>query len=198
MPAQPISKTGLTVTQAEVLDRILELQFVVAWAGEGRAQPPRQPWWRTNWIDEYGGYDLLARMAPRTAAWAQYELARKAARTVDARGLDKQADAENIRTLFHQGPALDMELAERLLEHKKSESNPVETLPGLGITQEDWDPETFATYLRGLGEPRNFVNEPFGKRLTGDAPDEPVTRTRTLAQGLLPLSDTFPRPYTVI
>lgn len=36
----------------EHLDRILALQFTVAWAGEGRCQPKRLGWWETDLIDE--------------------------------------------------------------------------------------------------------------------------------------------------
>ena len=183
------------MSERQELDRILELQFIVAWAGEERAQPRRHPWWRTNWIDEYGGYDLLQRMAPRTAAWAQYELARKAARTVDGRELDKQARVESIRTIFHLGPELDRAIAEHLYEHKKSEANPVDVLPGLKFTIADWNPDAFARFAQDLAGPRNFVAEPFGKRLTGDAPSNPLEIVRTLVQGLLPPGDAYPRPY---
>ena len=180
----------------ETLDRILELQFVIGWAGEGRTDPVRQGWWRTNWVDEYGGYDLLSRIVPRTAAWAQYELVRAAARHVDGANLDRQADAHRIRTLFHQGPDLDRALDERLHQHKVSEKNPLEVLPGLRLTQK-WDADAFATFLGDLGQNRSFVNEPFGKRLTGDAPEDPVALVRTLAGGLLPLRPDYPRPYAL-
>lgn len=185
------------MTDPQVLDRILELQFVLSWAGEDAAQPRRQSWWRTNLIDEYGGYDLLSRLVPRTARWAQYELARTAARHVDGDGLDKQADAANIRTLFHLGPELDTELAERLQQLKASEVDPLEALPALKATA-TWDASAFAGFLGDLGDARRFEREPFGKRLSGDVPGDPVELIRTLAQGLLPLGERFPRPHAVL
>lgn len=134
-------------------------------------------------------------MVPRTAAWAQYELARKAARTVDGQGLDKQARVESIRTIFHLGPELDRAIAERLYEHKKSELNPVHVLPALKLTTADWNADAFAQFAQGLAAPRNFVPEPFGKRLTGDPPSSPLEIVRTLVQGLLSPGDAYPRPY---
>ena len=44
-----------------ILDKILALQIMVAWAGEGACEPKRLDWWRTDLIDEYGGGDLFTR-----------------------------------------------------------------------------------------------------------------------------------------
>lgn len=54
-------------------DQILALQFTIAWAGEGRSQPKRLGWWDTDLVDEAGGGDFFARLAPRTHAWAALE-----------------------------------------------------------------------------------------------------------------------------
>ena len=181
---------------SEELDRILELQFIVAWAGEGGGTEPRQPWWDTNWIDEYGGADLLSRMVPRTAAWAQYEMAREAARRVDMKGLNKQASAQSIRSIFNLGPALDTELRERLFELKTSGTDPLGTLPGLAMTR-NWSADAFEAFIGELGDQRNFEPEPFGLRLRGESPDTPVELIRQLAHGLTPLTDAYPRPYAL-
>ena len=184
------------MTDPTTLDRILELQFLVGWAGEGKTDPPRLGWWRTNWVDEYGGYDLLSRMLPRTAAWAQFELVREAARRIDSANLLEQADIKRIRTLFYLDPELDRALKKRLHEHKFEEKDPREVLPALRATHA-WDADAFRGFLGDLGQSRTFVNEPFGKRLQGDAPSDPVALVRTLAQGLLPLGSEYPRPYAL-
>lgn len=190
------NQLGVDAMDTKTLDRLLELQFMVAWAGEACAQPARQPWWRTNWIHEFGGHDLLARMMPRTADWAQFELAREAACRVDRAGLTKQAKAQSIRSIFNLGPELDARLGERLFELKTGETDPYQMLPALEMTHNDWDEDAFTRFVDANGERRNFVNEPFGKRLQGDAPDDPVELVQTLMQSLTPLdSRPYPRPY---
>ncbi len=52
------------------LDKILQLQLIVGWAGEGETDPPRLGWWRTVMGDKYGGEDLLQRLTPKTYEWA--------------------------------------------------------------------------------------------------------------------------------
>jgi hypothetical protein len=61
------------------LDEILALQITAAWAGEGACVPPRLGWWRTDLVDPAGGGDLLARLLPKTHAWASIEAVREAA-----------------------------------------------------------------------------------------------------------------------
>jgi len=67
-PTEPLTEAAL--------DEILALQFLVAWAGEGRCKPKRLGWWDTDLVDPDGGGDLLARLAPRTHAWAALEAVR--------------------------------------------------------------------------------------------------------------------------
>jgi hypothetical protein len=42
-----------------ILDKILALQIMVAWAGEGACEPKRLDWWRTDLIDELGNITKL-------------------------------------------------------------------------------------------------------------------------------------------
>src|SRR5690349_12871798 len=83
-PAVPSNEPRVELIDSAVLDEILSLQLLVAWAGEGHTDPPRLAWWRTSLIDEFGGEDLFARLMPRTWKWAVLEAARSAARTIDA------------------------------------------------------------------------------------------------------------------
>ena len=62
------------------LDEILALQLGFAWAGEaGDEDERRLAWWKIDLVSKYGGQALFDRIAPRTAAWASYEAARRLA-----------------------------------------------------------------------------------------------------------------------
>jgi len=103
------------------LDAILALQFSVAWAGErADSRNPRLGWWHTDVIDAAGGGDFLARLLPKTHAWAALELAREAARRVDYEARRGYAKPDAMRTLFFLGGEIDWQLAERLLEQKRT------------------------------------------------------------------------------
>src|SRR5688572_15591355 len=111
------------------LDAILALQFTVAWAGEGRSSPRRLGWWETDLVSEDGGGDFLARLLPRTHAWASLEAVREAARRVDARGRGRMPEPERVRTLYFFGFELDERLRERIAAHKRSGASPEDVLP---------------------------------------------------------------------
>jgi hypothetical protein len=58
--------SGCELMTNEELDGILKLQLAITWAGEGDTDPPRLGWWGTGACDEFGGVNLLERLAPRT------------------------------------------------------------------------------------------------------------------------------------
>src|SRR5437588_5119616 len=97
------------------LDAILATQLTVAWAGEGRCAPRRLGWWDTDLIDEAWGGDLLARLLPRTHAWASLEAARRS----DAKARGKMANPDKMRTLFFLGFELDEQVSDRLAALKR-------------------------------------------------------------------------------
>jgi hypothetical protein len=169
-----------------VLDAILQLQLLVAWAGESS----RLGWWNTNLLDPDGGLDLLHRMAPRTAAFAGWELVRAAAIATDAGRRGAQAERDRMVTLFHLGVDLDEALADRLREIKLSGG----TLAGLPDSDAPFEREAFAVRLAALGvvdaEPRAS-----GRRIKGPMPIEPDVRAKRLAAALVPLADHYPLPY---
>ena len=111
------------------IDRILATQLFVAWAGEGRSLPKRFGWWDTDLIDEAGGGDLLARLAPRTHQWASLELVREAARWVDARARSKLGGPDKLRSIFFLGFEMDEKVADRIAELKRLGRAPEEVLP---------------------------------------------------------------------
>ena len=109
----------MTTQQGDTLDAILGLQLTVAWAGERAAEPERLGWWDTDLVDEAAGGDLFARLVPRTAAWAGLELAREAAKRVDAAAREKLATPDDWVSLYHFGFQLDEALNDRLAHHKR-------------------------------------------------------------------------------
>ncbi len=175
------------------LDLVLAYQFAVAWAGEGRCQPRRLGWWDTDLIDEAGGGDLLARLAPHTHAWAAFEAAREAARRVDEKARRRMADPDAVRTLFFLGFDLDEALADRLAALKRDGKTPAEVLP-FPFAPTAFSREALAAALTQPGaEPHTVV--PGGRQLRGTAPTEPEILARRLAAGLVPLGDQYPLPF---
>ena len=60
---------SLSSISESLLDELLTIQILVAWAGES-GEDPRLGWWRTDLISEYGGRDLLEQLLPDTWQWA--------------------------------------------------------------------------------------------------------------------------------
>jgi hypothetical protein len=177
-----------------VLDEILSLQLLVAWAGEGETDPARLGWWRTSLVDELGGEDLLARLAPRTWKWAVLEAARVAARITDAEARSHAADGDQLISLFHFGFELDEQLDDRLAELKRSEHAPTDALPRLATIRQPWSADTLLASLRDLGAAAT-TRSSIGRRLKGSMPESRVEAARQLAAAMAPPSDRYPAPY---
>jgi hypothetical protein len=173
------------------LDAILTLQLTVAWAGEGRSEPPRLAWWDTDLVDEAGGGDLLRRLLPQTHAWASLEAVREAARRVDAKARGKMAGPDKLRTLFFLGFELDEQLADRLAMLKREGRPPTEALP-LPLT-DDFSKDRLVSTLQG-GD-AIFSVMPGGRQLKGVMPAAPEDLVRRLGAALVPLADQYPLPF---
>jgi hypothetical protein len=177
------------------LDHILTLQLAVAWAGEGGAEEPRLGWWRTDLVKEYGFLDLARELLPRTGRWAAFQALREAARRVDAQARARAHDPDALRTLFRLGFEVDERVDDRLAELKGRSQDPGRALPRLGeLVDAGWDRRALEDWLGALpaGE---WVTEPTGRRLRGDAPASVELLAGKLARGLLPLSDRYPVPH---
>ncbi len=177
------------------LDAILTLQLAVAWAGEGRSEPPRLGFWATDLVDEAGGGDLLKRLLPQTHAWASLVAVREAARRVDDRARRGMTDADQVRTIFHLGFELDERLDERLAQHRREQRRPHEALPAL---------PAFDTFDRGAierylalpdGGPVEHRVVPGGREVLGPPPAAPDALVRRLAAALVPLSEQYACPF---
>lgn len=189
-PAPP----SVPALERSVLDEILTLQLLVAWAGEGLSDPPRLGWWRTMLVDEFGGDDLFKRLTPRTWKWAVLEAARAAARSVDAEARSHAADGDQLLSLFHFGFVVDEQLDDRLAELKRSTPDPIEALPDLGTTSKAWNAAAFLKGLGALAAP-TFAGSSVGRRLKGELPADQVLAARMLAAAMAPPSERYPAPH---
>jgi hypothetical protein len=190
----PSDEPEVRLIDARALDEILSLQLLIAWAGEGKTDPPRLGWWRTSLVDEFGGEDLFARLMPRTWKWAVLEAARTAARITDAESRSHAADGDQLVSLFHFGFELDEQLDDRLAELKRSESEPTEALPRLQIIRQPWSPDTFLAILGALGRVGTTASS-LGRRLKGSIPVARDEAARLLAAAMVPPSDRYPAPH---
>jgi hypothetical protein len=177
-----------------ILDEILGLQMLIAWAGEGTSDPPRLGWWRTSLVDELGGEDLFKRLLPRTWRWAVLEAARAAARTVDAEMRSYAAGGDRLVSLFHFGFVIDEQLDDRLAELKRAAAEPLEALPSLAAVAQPWSAEAFRAGVRVLAEVSTAPSS-VGVRLVGEMPAEPARAARMLAAAMAPASKRYPAPH---
>lgn len=187
----------LNATNA-TFDKILTLQIMVAWAGEGGCEPKRLDWWRTDLIDEYGGGDLLQRLLPKTHLWASLEAVRLATIQVDRRKRQEMAQPDTVRSLFFWGFEIDEKLAERLAFHKqnKNKLTPLEALPyfTINITQPFSETE-FEEAIRIPNQKINFTVVPNGREIVGEIVTDLELRAKKLAAALLPLTDSYTMPF---
>lgn len=179
----------------KILDEILALQFVVAWAGEGRCEPKRLGWWDTDLVDLAGGGDLLARLLPQTHQWASLEAVREAARRTDAKARGKMAKPDKLRTLFFLGFELDEQLNDHLSALKGKEGSRPEALPLPLAFNSEFSPEKFSAAVKGTAA---FEKTPSGRQLKGVRPEAPNELVRQLAGALVPLADQYPLAYYVL
>lgn len=190
----PAAAAGSAGLDRPALDAVLSLQLLVAWAGEALSDPPRLGWWRTALVDEFGGEDLLRRLAPATYRWAVLEAARLAAKKVDERARGRTSDADQLVSLFRFGFAVDEQLDDRLAELKREQPDPILALPALAPIAKRWDRAAFEAWLSDLPG-ADYTASPTGRRLPGSPPAHAPDTARMLTAALRPLADTYPAPY---
>ena len=187
----------LVVIANNILDQILALQIMVAWAGEGACEPKRLDWWRTDLIDEYGGGDLFARLLPKTSKWASLEAVRQAAIMVDRRKRQSMTQPDGVRTIFFWGYDVDEQLAQRLAFHKSSGENPLVALKkdiSLDIYK-SFSQSEFEEAIRPPNRKVDFLVVPNGREIVGDMLQAPEENAKKLAAALLPLAQSYPMPF---
>jgi hypothetical protein len=189
-----ISVPNASLTEA-ALDEILALQFLVAWAGEGRCKPRRLGWWDTDLVDPDGGGDLLARLAPRTHAWAALEAVREAARQTDTKSRERHGEPDRLRTIFFLGFEADEKVSDRLAAHKRASTPPTEALPLPFALAGQWSQDkVLAAFTAGGSAAFNPV-PPVGRQLKGAPPAGTNDLVRQLAAALVPPADAYPLPF---
>lgn len=181
--------------QTTTLDAILALQLTVAWAGESKEQTKRLGWWPTDLVDASGGGDLMARLLPRTHAWASLEAVREAARRADEQGRKGMAEPDQVRSIFFLGFEVDERLAERLAEHKRSGTAPAEALALPLQLDAPFTPDAFAKALQSQGKPPAYDVVPGGRQLKGAMPEPLEVAVRVLAAALVPVPEKYPLPF---
>ncbi len=175
----------------DVLDEILAVQLLLAWAGESPGGgEKRLGWWRCDLVDEEAGGDLWRRLLPRTKAWAGLDAARRAARLVDEKARKDHARRDEMLTLFHFGFELDEALDERLAELKLDAASPGERFPLLTLLAQPFNSNEMLTAI-AAGEVPTFKAIPGARQLEGD-PALHAASARRLAAVLL---DQPPRAY---
>ena len=181
---------------AEV-DAILAIQLTVAWAGERVDREGRLRWWRTELTDPDAGGDFLARLVPRSHAWAALGAAREAARRVDEAARRRAGAPEAMRSLFHFGFAADETLAARLAAHRRGDAPPRDAFgKALGVTDR-FDRAEFTAWLTALARDGTHEVVPGGRRLRA-RPSSMVECARRLAAALVPLGPEYPLPYLAV
>ncbi len=179
------------------LDSVLAVQLTIAWAGEtvgGVGGENRLGWWRTELTDPEAGGDFLARMLPRTHAWAAFGAVRDAARHVDEVARRRSGTPDAMWSLFHFGFALDERLDARLAELRRAGALPREALGATLPVADRFDRAAFTAWLGGLAPKVSTEVVPGGRRLRG-RPSSPVEASRRLAAALVPFGPAYPLPF---
>lgn len=177
------------------LDAILALQMSVAWAGEGLCEPKRLDWWRTDLIDPAGGGYLFQELFPKTYEWASLEAVRRVAIAQDKQMRQGMAQPDRVRTLFFWGFAVDEQLDDRLLEHKRNGKSPAQVLPLPLDVESQFTKGAFEAAIRIPNQSVDFQVIPSGREIKGQVPDSLELSARNLTAALLPLTDKYPLPF---
>ena len=144
--------------------------------------------------DEYGGEDLLRRLAPRTWQWAALEACRAAAKRVDEAARSTADDADHLLSLYRLGFEIDERLDERLLELKQGGVLPTEAFPDLAELLSEWSKERLESWLGRWGG-ADYTATATGRRLKGEVSADLAVAASQLAVALLPLADRYALPY---
>jgi len=179
----------------QMLDQVLALQLVVAWAGEGRCEPTRFGWWDTDLVDGDGGGDLVKRLAPRTHAWASLELVREAARRVDAHARGKHGDPDKLRSIYFLGFEVDEKVSDRLAELKRQGGAPEEVLALPFKLGSVFEKDRVIQILSTAGTVAFGKVPPVGRQVKGASPESPGELVQKLAAALVPIADEYPLPF---
>lgn len=172
-----------------LLDRIVDLQVLVAWAGE----TGRLSWWRADATDPAGGGDFFRRWLPSSGPLAALDAARRAARVVDEtarKAAVASEDQDTFVTLFHLGSAVDRQVEDRFRARRASED--------LRVPEGGFDRARLARELTRLGPAPTIEKTPSGRRLQRKSSALTHATVEALVLGLLDgdeLPASYPMPH---
>ena len=146
-------------------------------------------------MDATGGGDFVARLLPRTHAWASLEAVREAARRLDEQGRRGMAEPDQLRTLFFFGFDVDERLAERLAELKRGGTAPATSLPLPLPFDASFAPDAFTAALGSTGKGPAFDVVPGGRQLKSAMPASLDLAAKNLAAAMVPPPDRYPLPF---
>jgi hypothetical protein len=179
-----------------MLDGVLALQIVVAWAGEGGGDAPRLRWWNSGLTDRDGGGDFFERSAPATSRWAMLDAVRRAATIVDQRiRRAHMAAHDQVRTIYHLGYTVDEALNERLRVLKQAGEEPSAVLNFPFDLDGEFDQGAFDRFVDSLGDVPRPKIAPVGRELPGRPPQGLELMMRHLVGALRPLPGEYPMPF---
>ena len=137
----------------------------------------------------------MARLAPRTHAWAALEAVREAARQADARARERHGEPDKLRTIFFLGFETDEKLADRLAAHKRGGGKPVEVVPLPFELDGGFQPEKVIEAFRGTDKPAFSAVPPVGRQMKAAPPPAANDLVRALVAALVPPADAYPLPF---
>lgn len=181
-------------TQTEI-DKILSLQFIVAWAGELAQDPERLGWWQSDLVDALGGGEFFRRLVPATYKWAALQAAHQVARLVDDAARLQLPDPDQVRTLFFWGFETNEKLDARILQLKLQGLSPEVALNMPLALDSEWDRQAFSKFLESLPQNADYTSKREGRELKNPVSDCLAANVEQFAKALLPLDKTYPLPY---
>ena len=95
-------RNHITVITRNQLDRIIALQILTVWAGEGLCEPLRPKWWRSDLVEALGGGDLMRRLLLKTNQWAALETIRTCMSNGNWQKLSRLWNPEQVRNLYSE------------------------------------------------------------------------------------------------
>ncbi|TVP98540.1 MAG: BREX-6 system BrxE protein [Planctomycetaceae bacterium] len=187
--------TGESLTTSQI-DRILSAQLIIAWAGEkGNEDEHRLGWWKSDFVNEFGGQDLFQQLLPGTWRWATFQAAREAARRQDRNLRSHDHNPDRLPSLLSLGFEIDERVEERLQDLKRSGKSPQECFPELkSMLDAGWSQEAFAEWLTSRGK-SDFTRAPSGRRLKGRMPESLDEAIDRLIAAHAPLDGAYPLPH---
>lgn len=184
-----------TLPTTQEIDRILSIQFIVAWTGESADEPKRLGWWQSDLVDPLGGGDFLKRLLPGTHRWAALQSARKIAQKVDSKARLQLPNPDLVRTIFFWGFDIDFRIEDRIRHLKAEQVAPQDALELPFELGSNWNEVTFLKYLNELDADGSYTEKREGRELKNPDHQCQSQAIKQLAKALAPFQSNYQLPY---